>query len=108
MAHMIDRKSEDASDVRRMVLELMEMTCRTEEEVCSALHDSDNDMVAACNLLLEESPRIQGEWQTSEKKKKKPPAAGNGELETRARAPNNRPRRGEGEGGRRELAKLKK
>ncbi|XP_063833979.1 protein lingerer-like [Ostrinia nubilalis] len=100
MAHMIDRKSEDASDVRRMVLELMEMTCRTEEEVCSALHDSDNDMVAACNLLLEESPRIQGEWQTSEKKKKKPPAAGNGELETRARAPNNRPRRGEGEGGR--------
>ncbi|KAL0860725.1 hypothetical protein ABMA27_010061 [Loxostege sticticalis] len=99
MAHMIDRKSEDASDVRRMVLELMEMTRRTEEEVCSALHDSDNDMVAACNLLLEESQRIQGEWQTSEKKKKKPPAAGNGEVETRARPPN-RPRRGEGEGGR--------
>ncbi|PZC71941.1 hypothetical protein B5X24_HaOG212221, partial [Helicoverpa armigera] len=67
MAHMIDRKSDDASDVRRMVLELMEMTCRTEEEVCSALHDSDNDM---------------GEWRTSEKKKKKPPApAGNGELD---------------------------
>lgn len=37
----------------------MEMTRRTEEEVCSALHDSDNDMVAACNLLLEESQRIQ-------------------------------------------------
>lgn len=31
----------------------MEMTCRTEEEVCSALHDSDNDVMAACNLLLE-------------------------------------------------------
>ncbi|XP_026740726.1 protein lingerer-like [Trichoplusia ni] len=105
MAHMIDRKSEDASDVRRMVLELMEMTCRTEEEVCSALHDSDNDMVAACNLLLEESQRIQGEWQTSEKKKKKPPAtAGNGEIEP-PRDPRSRsgprPRRGSGERGER-------
>ncbi|CAD0205949.1 unnamed protein product [Chrysodeixis includens] len=105
MAHMIDRKSEDASDVRRMVLELMEMTCRTEEEVCSALHDSDNDMVAACNLLLEESQRIQGEWQTNEKKKKKPPApAGNGEIEP-PRDPRSRsgprPRRGEGERGER-------
>nr|XP_049705962.1 protein lingerer isoform X1 [Helicoverpa armigera]XP_049705963.1 protein lingerer isoform X1 [Helicoverpa armigera] len=103
MAHMIDRKSDDASDVRRMVLELMEMTCRTEEEVCSALHDSDNDMVAACNLLLEESQRIQGEWRTSEKKKKKPPApAGNGELDP-PRDPRSRsgprPRRGSGERG---------
>ncbi|XP_060807766.1 protein lingerer isoform X2 [Amyelois transitella] len=106
MAHMIDRKSEDASDVRRMVLELMEMTCRTEEEVCSALHDSDNDLEAACNLLLEDAQRIQGEWQTSEKKKKKPPAAaGNGEVDAApAREPRERsgprPRRGEGEGGR--------
>ncbi|KAH9631302.1 hypothetical protein HF086_012553 [Spodoptera exigua] len=103
MAHMIDRKSDDASDVRKMVLELMEMTCRTEEEVCSALHDSDNDMVVACNLLLEESQRIQGEWQTSEKKKKKPPApAGNGELDP-PRDPRSRsgprPRRGSGERG---------
>lgn len=88
-----------------MVLELMEMTCRTEEEVCSALHDSDNDMVLACNLLLEESQRIQGEWQTSEKKKKKPPApAGNGELDP-PRDPRSRsgprPRRGSGERGER-------
>ncbi|XP_063373408.1 protein lingerer-like [Cydia amplana] len=107
MANMIDRKSDDSTDVRRMVLELMEMTCRTEEEVCSALHDSDNDMVAACNLLLEESQRIQGEWQTNEKKKKKPPAvAGNGEpeplREREAREPRERsgpprPRRGEAE-----------
>ncbi|XP_048002595.1 ubiquitin-associated protein 2-like [Leguminivora glycinivorella] len=107
MANMIDRKSDDTTDVRRMVLELMEMTCRTEEEVCSALHDSDNDMVAACNLLLEESQRIQGEWQTNEKKKKKPPAAaGNGEpeppREREAREPRERsgaprPRRGEAE-----------
>lgn len=41
------------------VQELMEMTCRTEEEVCSALHDADNDMQAACNLLLEETQPIQ-------------------------------------------------
>ncbi|KPJ14939.1 Protein lingerer [Papilio machaon] len=60
MANMIDCKSEDTTDVRRMVTVLMEMTCRTEEEVCSALHDSDNDMLVACNLLLEESERIQG------------------------------------------------
>ncbi|VVC95786.1 unnamed protein product [Leptidea sinapis] len=45
MANMIDRK-EDV-DVRRM------------EEVCSALHDTDNDMDAACNLLLEDCQRIQ-------------------------------------------------
>ncbi|XP_053620175.1 protein lingerer-like isoform X3 [Plodia interpunctella] len=99
MAHMIDRKSEDASDVRRMVLELMEMTCRTEEEVCSALHDSDNDLEAACNLLLEDQ-RIQGEWQTSEKKKKKPLAAADAEPEPARERSAPRPRRGEGEGGR--------
>ncbi|XP_062532731.1 protein lingerer isoform X5 [Bombyx mori] len=107
MAHMIDRKSDDSSEVRRMVLELMEMTCRTEDEVCSALHDTDNDLDAACNLLLEESQRIQGEWQTREKKKKKPPApAGNGEVEPRdprsrsgprsRRGDTERPERGEG------------
>ncbi|OWR51323.1 lingerer, partial [Danaus plexippus plexippus] len=101
MANMIDCKSEDASDVRRMVTELMEMTCRTEEEVCSALHDSDNDLQAACNLLLEESQRIQGEWQTSEKKKKKPSQpAGNGDAERERDARSRsgpRSRRGEGE-----------
>ena len=37
----------------------MEMTRRTEEEVCSALHDSNNDIETACNLLFEESQRIQ-------------------------------------------------
>ncbi|KAJ2944948.1 hypothetical protein O0L34_g1845 [Tuta absoluta] len=106
MANMIDRKSDDATEVRKMVNELMEMTRRSEEEVCSALHDSDNDLVAACNLLLEDTQRIQGEWQTNEKKKKnKQPAGGNGEAEPpREREPRSRsgprPRRGEGEGGR--------
>lgn len=38
---------------------LMEMTCRSEEEVCSALHDCDNDMAKACEMLLEQADHSQ-------------------------------------------------
>lgn len=37
----------------------MEMTCRSEEEVCSALHDCDNDMAKACEMLLEQADQTQ-------------------------------------------------
>lgn len=37
----------------------METTCRTEEEVCSALHDCDNDIEKACDMLLEDADQTQ-------------------------------------------------
>ncbi|XP_008195618.2 protein lingerer isoform X1 [Tribolium castaneum] len=60
-------KSEDPF-IKDKVKKLMEMSQRSEEEVCLALHDCDYDENAAMNMLLENMG--QGEWETRVKKKK--------------------------------------
>ncbi|XP_077288803.1 protein lingerer-like isoform X3 [Arctopsyche grandis] len=68
---------EESGRMQHYVSVLIEMTCRSEEEVCSALHDCDNDLNKACEMLLEGKDQIQGQWQTNEKKKKKSSNTGN-------------------------------
>ncbi|XP_056647159.1 protein lingerer isoform X2 [Diorhabda sublineata] len=60
-------KNEDPS-MKDKVKQLIEMSHRSEEEVCLALHECDNDVNLASNMLFEEM-RI-GEWETRVKKKK--------------------------------------
>ncbi|XP_066154754.1 protein lingerer isoform X1 [Euwallacea fornicatus] len=55
--------------IKDKVKQLMDLTCRSEDEVCLALHESNNDMNMAINLLYEEMQT--GEWETKDKKKKK-------------------------------------
>lgn len=40
--------------IKDKVKQLMDLTCRSEDEVCLALHESNNDMTMAINLLYEE------------------------------------------------------
>lgn len=46
-------KNEELS-IKEKVKQLMELTCRSEDEVCLALHESDNDINMAINFLYEE------------------------------------------------------
>lgn len=48
----------------------MQFTSVTSDDAMVALHDCDNDVNAAIDLLLEGDD--QGKWQESTKKKKKP------------------------------------
>jgi hypothetical protein len=60
-------KSEDPS-IKEKVRQLIEMSQRSEEEVCLALHECDGDVNTAMNMLLEDIGH--GEWETRVKKKK--------------------------------------
>uniref|UniRef100_A0A6P7FAI0 Protein lingerer isoform X2 n=1 Tax=Diabrotica virgifera virgifera TaxID=50390 RepID=A0A6P7FAI0_DIAVI len=60
-------KNEDPS-IKDKVKQLIEMSQRSEEEVCLALHECDYDMNQATNMLFEEMTT--GEWETRVKKKK--------------------------------------
>lgn len=48
----------DDPKMREKVANLMEMTQRTEEEVCCALYECDNDMERAVEFLLETLPVV--------------------------------------------------
>lgn len=48
----IKSKSDDPS-IKEKVRVIMEMTHRSEAEVCSALHDCDNDVERAADMILE-------------------------------------------------------
>ncbi|KAF7284481.1 hypothetical protein GWI33_022074 [Rhynchophorus ferrugineus] len=61
-------KNDDVT-MRDKVKQVIEMTCRSEEEVCLALHESNNDVSEAVNMLFEDIAT--GEWETKDKKKKK-------------------------------------
>ncbi|XP_030759444.1 protein lingerer isoform X1 [Sitophilus oryzae] len=61
-------KNEELS-MKEKVKQLIELTNRSEEEVCLALHESNNDINIAINMLYEEMAI--GEWETKDKKKKK-------------------------------------
>lgn len=60
-------KNED-SIIKDKVKTLIELSQRSEEEVCLALHECDNDANLAIIMLLEEMGT--GEWETRVKKKK--------------------------------------
>ncbi|XP_050299460.1 protein lingerer isoform X2 [Anthonomus grandis grandis] len=59
----------DELSIKEKVRQLMDLTRRTEDEVCLALHENDNDLNLAINFLFEEITT--GEWETKDKKKKK-------------------------------------
>nr|CAD7569214.1 unnamed protein product [Timema californicum] len=67
IAQIIDTRTEDP-DLKDKIKQVMDATRKTEDEVCTALHDCDNDLDRAVNMLLEGMG--QGEWETSVKKKK--------------------------------------
>ncbi|XP_063238119.1 protein lingerer isoform X3 [Bacillus rossius redtenbacheri] len=67
IAQIIETKFEDA-DLKDKIKQVMDATRKSEDEVCTALHDCDNDPDRAVNMLLE--GMAQGEWETSVKKKK--------------------------------------
>lgn len=50
-------KNEDPT-LKDMVKHLIEMTQRSEEEVCLALHECDNDITRAVELLIDGSSRV--------------------------------------------------
>ncbi|CAH0550562.1 unnamed protein product [Brassicogethes aeneus] len=59
-------KSEDISMSDKVKL-LIDLSSKTEDEVCLALHDCDNDMQQAINMLLEDQG-TGGEWCVKKKK----------------------------------------
>ncbi|EEB12834.1 lingerer, putative [Pediculus humanus corporis] len=67
IAQIIDRRTDD-SKLKEKIKQIMDATRKTEDEVITALHDCDNDLDSAVNMLLE--GEAQGEWETSGKKKK--------------------------------------
>ncbi|XP_065351346.1 protein lingerer isoform X4 [Cloeon dipterum] len=67
LAQIIDTRTEDP-DMKNKIKQVMDATRKSEDEVCTALHDCDNDLDRAVNMLLEGSGT--GEWETSGKKKK--------------------------------------
>ncbi|XP_075215484.1 uncharacterized protein LOC142321353 [Lycorma delicatula] len=68
IAQIIGTKNEDPS-LKNKIKQVMDATRKSEDEVCTALHDCDNDANRAVNYLLEGDER-QNEWLTSGKKKK--------------------------------------
>uniref|UniRef100_A0AAR5QK45 UBA domain-containing protein n=1 Tax=Dendroctonus ponderosae TaxID=77166 RepID=A0AAR5QK45_DENPD len=56
--------------IKEKVQQLMDLTHFPEDQVCWALHESDNDMNTAMNFLYEENAP-HGEWETKDKRKKK-------------------------------------
>lgn len=47
------RSKNDDPNIKEKVRQVMEMTRRSEEEVCLALHECDNDTERAINMLFE-------------------------------------------------------
>lgn len=67
IAQIIETRTEDP-DLKDKIKQVMDATRKSEDEVCTALHDCDNDPDRAVNMLLEGAGT--GEWETSVKKKK--------------------------------------
>ncbi|KAE8752080.1 hypothetical protein FOCC_FOCC001242 [Frankliniella occidentalis] len=67
IARIIGEDYEDPQ-LRDKIKQVMDATHKSEEEVATALHDCDNDLNRAVNMLIE--GQISGEWETSSKKKK--------------------------------------
>lgn len=84
IAQMIDNtRTEPEKLLQEKIHQVMQFTSVTSDDAMVALHDCDNDVNAAIDLLLEGDD--QGKWQESTKKKKKPVTGKvrKGERETR-------------------------
>jgi len=57
LAQIIDSRSEDP-DMKNKIKQVMDATRKSEDEVCTALHDCDNDLDRAVNMLLEGSGTV--------------------------------------------------
>nr|XP_036223486.1 protein lingerer isoform X10 [Bactrocera oleae] len=68
IAQITNSNTSEDPQMREKVATLIEMTQRSEEEVCCALYECDNDMERAVVYLLETLPV--GAFETSSKKKK--------------------------------------
>ncbi|KAB0803651.1 hypothetical protein PPYR_00621 [Photinus pyralis] len=78
------RSKTDDPGIKEKVRQVTEMTRRSEEEVCLALYECDYDAERAINMLYENF--IEGEWETSSKKKKNRQAS-TSKTETEEAAP---------------------
>lgn len=78
------RSKNDDPGIKEKVRQLMDMTRRSEEEVCLALYECDYDAERAINMLYENM--VEGEWEKSSKKKKNRQAS-TSKLETEEAAP---------------------
>ncbi|KAJ1530638.1 hypothetical protein ONE63_005512 [Megalurothrips usitatus] len=67
IAQIIDGRYEDPQ-IKEKIKQIMDATHKSEIEVCTALHDCDNDANRAVNMLIE--GQISTDWETSSKKKK--------------------------------------
>lgn len=52
IAQIIDTRTDDPG-LKEKIRQVMDATRKTEDEVCTALHDCDNDLEKAVNMLLE-------------------------------------------------------
>lgn len=52
IAQIIETKTDDP-DLKNKIKQVMDATRKSEDEVCTALHDCDNDLDRAVNMLLE-------------------------------------------------------
>lgn len=99
IAQITDIKGAKGEDpkIREKVTSLMEMTERSEEDVCCALYECDNDMERAVIFLLEQLPI--GAFATTSKKKKNKAKdennAGDADWNNENAAPNSSEQRGE-------------
>ncbi|XP_023013390.2 ubiquitin-associated protein-like lingerer isoform X1 [Leptinotarsa decemlineata] len=80
----VNSKNEDPS-MKEKVKTLIEMTQRSEEEVCWALHECNNDLNEAIEMIFE-SMGI-GEWETRVKKKKTRQASASKQEKSEENAP---------------------
>ncbi|XP_067631505.1 protein lingerer isoform X1 [Eurosta solidaginis] len=74
IAQITNSNTSEDPQMREKVATLTEMTQRSEEEVCCALYECDNDLERAVVYLLETLPV--GAFETSSKKKKNKAASG--------------------------------
>ncbi|RZF45626.1 hypothetical protein LSTR_LSTR010577 [Laodelphax striatellus] len=68
-AQIIGSKNDDPT-LKQKIKQAMDATRKTEDEVCTALFDCDNDLNRAVTYLLEGGDQRQSEWLTKSKKKK--------------------------------------
>ncbi|XP_064646872.1 ubiquitin-associated protein 2-like isoform X2 [Lineus longissimus] len=67
---MGDKQSVEDPELQQKVMQLMDLTQKSHDEVVIALHDCDNDANRASIMLLE-GDNDQGEWQETGKKRKR-------------------------------------
>jgi hypothetical protein len=73
-----DASTEDLTQQRKKIVQVMDITGKEEDEVATALFDAGWDQNKAIELLLESG--TMGEWEETGKKKKKKTTAEDGKV----------------------------